>query len=85
MKEEQVGRVTNFYVKISVAAIEVTGGIIRIGDTLHFKGHGTDFQDTVASMEIERQPVDEARPGDEVGIKLEKRVRENDKVYKVTS
>ncbi len=85
MEEEQVGRVTNFYVKISVAAIEVTAGIIRIGDTLHFKGHATDFQDTVASMEIERQPVDEARPGDEVGIKLKERVRENDKVYKVMS
>ena len=85
MEEEQVGRVTNFYVKISVAAIEVTAGIIRIGDTLHFKGHTTDFQDTVASMEIERQPVDEARPGDEIGIKVKEKVRGNDKVYKVMS
>lgn len=85
MEEEEVGKVTNFYVRIGVAAIEVTAGIIRIGDTLHFKGHTTDFQDTVASMEIERQPVDEARPGDELGIKLKERVRENDKVYKVMS
>ena len=85
MEEEEVGKVTNFYVKISVAAIEVTAGIIRIGDTLHFKGLTTDFQDTVASMEIERQPVDEARPGDEIGIKVKERVRENNKVYKVMS
>ena len=41
MEEEQVGLVTNFYVKISVAAIKVTSGVIRIGDTLHFKGHTT--------------------------------------------
>jgi putative protease len=83
MEEEQVGKVTNFYVKISVAAIEVTAGVIRIGDALHFKGHTTDFKDTVASMEMENQPVDEARPGDEVGIKVKERVRENDRVYKV--
>jgi len=51
MEEQEVGKVTNFYVKISVAAIEVTAGVIKIGDALHFKGHTTDFQDTVASME----------------------------------
>ena len=79
MEEEHVGKVTNFYVKISVAAIEVTAGVIRIGDELHFKGHATDFQDTVASMEMENQPVDEARPGDEIGIKVKERVRENDR------
>ena len=82
MEEEQVGKVTNFYAKISVAAIEVTAGVIRVGDDLHFKGHTTDFQDTVASMEIDNQPVDEARPGDEIGIKVKERVRENDRVYK---
>jgi putative protease len=83
MEEEEVGKVTNFYVKISVAAIKVTAGVIRIGDTLHFKGHTTDFQETVASMEIENQPVDEAGPGDEVGLKAKERVRKHDKVYKV--
>jgi putative protease len=82
MEEEQVGKVTNFYVKISVAAIEVTAGVIRIGDALHFKGHTTDFKDTVASMEMENQPVDKASPGDEIGIKVKERVRENDRVYK---
>ena len=83
MEEQQVGRVTNFYVKISVAAIEVTAGVIKIGDTLHFKGQTTDFQDTVASMESENQSVDEAKPGDDIGIKVKERVREHDRVYKV--
>ncbi len=83
MEEEKVGKVTNFYVKISVAAIEVKAGVIRIGDRLHFKGHTTDFEDTVASMEMGNQPVDEARSGDEIGIKVKERVRENDRVYKV--
>jgi translation initiation factor IF-2 len=83
MEEEQVGLVTNFYVKISVAAIKVTSGVIRIGDRLHFKGHTTDFEEKVASMEIKNQLVNEAGLGSEVGIKVKQRVRENDKVYKV--
>ena len=61
----------------------MTDGIIKIGDALHFKGHTTDFKDTVASMELKNKPVDEARPGDEVGIKVKERVRENDIVFKV--
>jgi putative protease len=83
MEEELVGKVTNFFVKISVAAIKLTAGVIKIGDALHFKGHTTDFQDTVDSMELKNQSVDEARPGDEVGIKVKERVRENDRVYKI--
>jgi putative protease len=83
MEEELVGKITNFYVKMSVAAIKMTVGVIKIGDALHFKGHTTDFKDTVASMELKNQSVDKARLGDEVGIKVKERVRENDKVYKV--
>ena len=84
MAEDQVGVVTNFYAKPSVAAINVTGGSIRKGDLLKFKGHTTDFTEEVASIEIENQSVEEAKPGDLVGVKVKERVREKDKVYKVT-
>ena len=50
---------------------------------LHYIGHTTDFTEAVASMEIDNQPVDEAKAGDLIGIKVKERVRENDKVYKV--
>ena len=83
MSEEQVGVVTNFFTKLMVAAIEVTRGSIRKGDVLRYKGHTTDFTDTVTSMEIERQPIEEARKGDIIGLKVKERVRENDKVYRV--
>lgn len=82
-EEQQVGRVVKFFAKPSVAAVEVTDGTIKVGDTLKFKGHTTDFTDQVTSMEINNQPIDEAKPGDLIGIKVKDRVRENDKVYKV--
>ena len=83
MPEEQVGVIVKFFVKPSVAAIEVTGGGIKNGDLLRYKGHTTDFTEEVTSMEIDNQPVEEAKASDMIGIKVKERVRENDKVYKV--
>jgi len=83
MEEEKVGRVQKFFAKPSVAAIEVTAGVLRIGDKLHFKGHTSDFEDTITSMQIEREPIEEAKSGDIIGIQVKERVRENDIVYKI--
>ena len=84
MSEEEVGVVVKFFAKPSVAAIEVTGGTIKTGDLLKYKGHTTDFEDAVSSLEMDNQSVEEAKVGDLVGIKVKERVRENDKVYKET-
>jgi putative protease len=83
MPEEEIGTIVKFFAKPSVAALEVTKGTIQIGDTLRYKGHTTDFTETVTSMEVDNQSVEEAKAGDMVGIKVKDRVRENDKVYKV--
>jgi putative protease len=83
MAEEQVGVVIKFFSKPSVAAIQVSGDGIKKGDVLKYKGHTTDFTESVGSMEIDNNAVEEAPSGSLVGIKVKERVRENDKVYKV--
>ncbi len=83
MEEEKVGKVQKFFAKPSVAAIEVTAGVIRIGDKLHFKGHTTDFEETITSMQVGNQPIEEGKSGDLIGIKVKERVREHDTVYKI--
>jgi translation elongation factor EF-1alpha len=83
MPEEEVGVVVKFFAKPSVAAINVTKGSIKIGDTLVYKGHTTEFTEQVMSMEMDNQAIDEAKPGDMIGVKVKERVRENDLVYKV--
>lgn len=83
MAEEEVGVVVKFFSKPSVAAIDLTKGSIKKGDTLMYKGHTTDFTEEVTSMEIDNQSVDEAKVGDMIGIQVKERVREKDKVYKV--
>jgi len=83
MAEEEVGVVIKFFTKPGVAALKITKGSIKNGDILKYKGHTTDFNEEIKSMEIDNQPVDEARVGDTIGIKVEERVREKDVVYKV--
>jgi putative protease len=83
MEEVKIGFISNYFSKISVAAVEITDGTVSVGDTLHFLGHTTDFESTVHSMQIEHKPVTEAKKGDSVGIKVSEKVREKDKVYKI--
>ncbi|MBW1857212.1 MAG: translation elongation factor-like protein [Deltaproteobacteria bacterium] len=83
MAEEEIGVVVKFFSKPSVAAIDITKGSIKKGDTLMYKGHTTDFTEEVTSIEIDNQSVDEANIGDMIGIQVKERVRENDIVYKV--
>ncbi len=83
MSEEQIAVVVKFFSKPSVAALQITSGTIKKGDILRYKGHTTDFNQELTSMEIDNEPVEEAKAGDMVGVKVKERVRENDKVYKV--
>ena len=84
MAEIKVGVVTNYFAKLSVAAIEVTEGELQVGDLIWFKGHTTDFQQEVKSIQEEKQTIDKAVKGQLVGIQVKERVREKDSVYKVT-
>jgi translation elongation factor EF-1alpha len=83
MPEEKVGVVKDYFAKISVAGIDITG-TLKAGDTIHIKGHTSDFEQVVESIQIEHQQVEEAKPGDAIGIKVSERCRGGDAVYKVT-
>jgi len=77
----EIGRITHFFTKISVAVIELTAPL-AVGDTIVVKGPTTDFEQTVDSMQIEHNNVPKATAGQSVGLKVAQRVRENDMVYK---
>ncbi len=83
MVEEKIGFVEHFFTHVSVAAIKITNGELKVGDTIHVVGTHTDFTQTIESMEIDRTPVQSVKSGDDVGIKVKDRVREHDIVYKV--
>jgi hypothetical protein len=83
--EERVGFVTHYYGHLSVAAIRLESGSLRVGDTIRILGHTSDFRQRVESMQIEHQPVTEAGKRQEIGLKVSEHARENDDVYKVTA
>ena len=85
MKEGKIGFASNYFSKISVAAVEITDGTVSLGDTLHFLGHTTNFESKVDSMQMEHKSVTEAKKGDRVGIKISETARRGDKVYKIVA
>ena len=83
-EEQEIGRVMDYFAKIAVAGIDLTAKL-RVGDTIHIKGHTTDLEQVVESMQVEHESVEEAGPGDKIGIKVQDRCRGGDHVYRVTS
>jgi putative protease len=83
MPEVVIGKVNDFFARPVVAGIELTASV-KAGDKIHIKGHTTDLELIVSSMQINNVNVDQAKAGDNIGIKVSDRVRRGDIVYKVT-
>jgi len=83
MPEEVIGEVTDFFARPVVAGIELTT-TLELGDKIHIKGHTTDMEFIVDSMQINNVDVKQAKAGDAIGVKVSERVRRGDTVYKVT-
>jgi len=83
MPEEAVGHVSDFFAHPVVAGIDLSA-TVKVGDRIRIKGHTTDLELVIDSMQINNANVTEAKAGDSVGIKVSDRVRQGDTVYKVT-
>ena len=79
--EQAIGTVTHYFGHLSVAAVTLTDSL-RVGDRIHVRGHTTDFEQTVYSMEVEHAKVDSAGPGDDVALQVTDHVRDNDKIFR---
>lgn len=82
---KEVGVVTHYFTKISVAVVDLKD-TIRVGDRILIRGvhpSTTDFEQTVESMQIEHKNVESAKSGQSIGLKVNQMVREGDKVYKI--
>jgi putative protease len=82
MKEQRIGAVSHYFSKIEVAAINLESDM-AVGDTIHIKGHTTDFTQKIESIQLEHESITQAKKGDDIGIKVREHAREHDVVYKV--
>jgi GTPase len=77
----EIGRITHFFPKISVAVVELTEPL-AVGERILVKGPSTDFEQVVESIQIEHKNIPRAEAGQSVGLKTVEQVREKDVVYK---
>jgi translation elongation factor EF-Tu-like GTPase len=81
MSEPQaIGKVIHYWTRLGVAGVELTDAL-KVDDWIHFRGATTDFQQRVTSLQIDRQYVDKADAGQQVGILVADRVRTGDTVF----
>ena len=81
MKGKQIGTVSNYFDKVGVVAIKLTGAL-KVGESIEIKGGEVDLTQKVASMQIQHEKVEKAKKGDEIGIKVKGKVRKGYKVFK---
>jgi putative protease len=81
-KEKPIGKVVHYFTEIKVAAIELSDAL-KVGDTVHIKGHTTDLNQKIDSMQIDKESIESAKKGESIGIKVDDHVREGDEVFLV--
>jgi hypothetical protein len=77
-----IGLITHYFPHVQAAVIKLKGALAK-GDTVKIKGHTTDLTQIVTSMQIDRVDIQNAKKGDEIGLQVSSRVRQQDKVYKI--
>jgi hypothetical protein len=77
----EIGHVTHFFSKISVAVLELSLPL-AVGDRILIKGPSTDFEQTVESMQIDRKAIQRAEGGQSIGLEVVQPAKEKDVVYK---
>jgi len=82
MTDTKIGEIIHYYDKIGVAVIKVLSPL-KAGDRVKISGHDKEFEQTIVSMQVEHQNIDQAKKGDDVGVKLDQPAKDGDEVYKV--
>lgn len=79
-----IGEVTHFFSRIGVCVVKITAGRIALGDKLEIRGHTTRLVQDVRSLQIENADVQAAGKGELAGLKVDKKVRSGDKVFRLS-
>jgi translation elongation factor EF-1alpha len=81
-EETTIGKITHYYSKIGVGIVELKDAL-KVGDKIKVHGNSTEFEQSVDSIQVDHNEVEEAKSGDVVGLKVNDKVREGDEVFKV--
>lgn len=80
MAEKEIGKVSHWYDKAQVAVVKLNGAL-KVGDKIKVKKGDSEFEETVASMQVDHKPVNSGKKGDEVAIQLSNKTKEGAAIY----
>ncbi len=81
-EDEKIGEVIHYFDKIGVAIIKLDKPLKK-GESVEIRNKKGEAQNlSVDSMQIDHQDIDEAKAGDEVGVKILGPVREGNEVFR---
>ena len=79
MAKNKIGEVTHYFGKIGVAVFKLKKAL-KVGTKVRIKGNKTDFEQTISSIQIDGKSVDNASSNDDIGVKVDEKVRDGDEV-----
>jgi len=81
-KEKPIAEITHYFDKIGVAVLAIKGKL-KVGDKIKIKGGEVEFEQVIDSMQIDKDQVKAVKKGDDVGMKVDQKVRPGYKAFLV--
>jgi putative protease len=79
--EKPIGKVVHYFPHVEVAVVKLNT-TLKKGDKIKLKRGDDEFEQTVKSMQIDHKDIKVAKKGKEIGLKVDKKVKEGWEVYK---
>lgn len=81
MADKQIGVISNYFKHVKAAAIKLTSPL-KVGDKIKIVGGEKEVEMLVKSMEVNREKIEKATKGAEVGLLVPEDVHKGYKVFK---
>jgi putative protease len=81
-EEKLIGKITHYFPKVGAAVVKLEGSL-KVGDRIKLKRGEEEFEQEVQSMQIDHKDLKAAKKGEEVGLKVDQKVKEGWEVYKL--
>ena len=75
-----IGKVTHYYGGIGVAIVKFNKAVKK-GEKVCFCGSTSEFDQVIGSMQFDHKDIAVAKKGQEIGIKVDQKVREGEEIY----
>lgn len=75
-----IGKVTHYYGGIGVAIVKFNKAVKK-GEKVCFCSSASEFDQVISSMQFDHKDIEVAKKGQEIGIKVDEKVREGDEIF----